>query len=297
MSNQIKAIMCDLDGTLLTKDRKILNETKRALIEAQEKGICLVLASSRSYFMLEEIIEELQMSKYGGLAICLNGIQVYNTQTKQMWEAHGLKNKIVQKIFDYGKSHHKIISFESSAGFQFYVPTKMRFGMPFYYFAQFKRRRSLKRRINFTLFGDFRFDPAQMFEIITDRSKLILPVQKCGVINIGREKAMKKMLKDMRLFFEKDANVIKISNAWADIMPLNVNKASGLSLVRDEIDFGIEDVIAFGDAENDIEMISQAKIGIAMENAMDSVKLVATDVTLDNNNNGIVHALKKYSVI
>ena len=58
MSKMIKAIMCDLDGTLLNKDKKILNETKRALKEAQENGIRLILASSRSYFMLEDIIKE-----------------------------------------------------------------------------------------------------------------------------------------------------------------------------------------------------------------------------------------------
>lgn len=286
--------MCDLDGTLLNSDKKILNETKRALIQAQKNGIRLVLASSRSYFMLQEIIEELEMPKYNGLAICLNGLQVVNTTTNEMKEAESLSNKTVQKIFDYGKSSQTIISFESVAGFQFYVPMKFRFGMPVYYFARYKKKRSEKRKINFTLFGDFRFSPDQMFEIISDRSKLILPVQKCGVINLGRQNKMNQAIQKMRLYFENEANVIKISNVWADIMPLNVNKSTGLELMDD---IKMDEVIAFGDAENDIEMISKAKIGIAMGNAMDSVKLVATDVTLDNDNNGIVHALKKYLVI
>ncbi|HHX53207.1 MAG TPA: HAD family phosphatase [Erysipelothrix sp.] len=297
MSKMIKAIMCDLDGTLLNKDKKILNETKRALKEAQENGIRLILASSRSYFMLEDIIKELEMPKYEGLAVCMNGLQVVNTKTMEVREAPGLPDETVQKIYDYGKSSSTIIAFESEAGFQFYVPMKMRFGMPFYYFARYKKKRSQKRQINYTLFADFRFSPDQMFEIISDRSKLVLPVQKCGVIKVGRQSKMKQALQKMRLYFEDEANVIKISRVWADIMPLHVNKVSGLKMMVDQLDFTLDNVIAFGDAENDIEMLSEARIGIAMGNAMDSVKLIATDVTLDNDSNGIVHALKKYQVI
>ena len=63
---QIKAIVCDIDGTLLTDDKKMLNETKKALIDAQKKGYKVIIASSRNYFMLEEIVEQLELEKYGG---------------------------------------------------------------------------------------------------------------------------------------------------------------------------------------------------------------------------------------
>lgn len=297
MNRQIKAIMCDLDGTLLTKDKKIMKETKRALIKAQESGIKLILASSRSYFMLEEIIEELQMPKYGGYAVCLNGLQVYNTKTNEMKESKGLSKEVVHKIYKYGKAKGKLLSFESKAGFQFYIPMKFRLGLPIYYFARYKKKRSEKRQINFTLFGDFRFSPDSMFEMISDQSKLITPVQKCGLIQIGSDNQMDKTLNKMRTYFEHEASIIKISRVWADIMPLNTTKATGIEMMKDELGYGLESMIAFGDAENDIDMLSRAKIGIAMGNAMDSVKLIALDVTMDNESNGIVHALKKYQVI
>lgn len=297
MSQQIKAIMCDLDGTLLTKDKKIMRETQRALIRAQENGIRLILASSRSYFMLEEIIHQLKMPQYQGIAVCLNGLQVYNTATNKMLEAPGLSDESVRKIYEYGKAKSKIMTFESAAGFQFYVPMKMRFGLPIYYFARMKKKRSEKRQINFTLFGDFRFSPDSMFEIISDSSKLITPVHKCGLIQIGSAKAMDKTLNKMRSYFEGEVSIIRISRVWADIMPANVTKATGLEMMAEELGFGFDNIIAFGDAENDIDMLSKAKIGVAMGNAMDSVKVAALDVTLDNESNGIVHALKKHQVI
>ena len=52
--------------------------------------------------------------------------------------------------------------------------------------------------------------------------------------------------------------------------------------------------MAFGDGENDIEMLQAAGIGIAMENAMEEVKAAADDITAGNNNDGIAAALRKY---
>lgn len=52
--------------------------------------------------------------------------------------------------------------------------------------------------------------------------------------------------------------------------------------------------MAFGDAENDMEMIKTVKYGIAMGNAMDSLKQAAWDVTDTNDQMGIAKALDKY---
>lgn len=55
--------------------------------------------------------------------------------------------------------------------------------------------------------------------------------------------------------------------------------------------------MAFGDGENDIEMLQAVKYGIAMGNANYSLKQIAEFVTLDVDNDGIVHALKKYNLL
>jgi len=52
--------------------------------------------------------------------------------------------------------------------------------------------------------------------------------------------------------------------------------------------------MAFGDGENDIEMIKEAGIGIAMENAVDHVKEVAKHITLSNKENGVAFFLRDY---
>ena len=59
---------------------------------------------------------------------------------------------------------------------------------------------------------------------------------------------------------------------WLELMPLGITKGSGLTALAEMLDIPMHDVMAFGDGENDIEMLQAAGIGIAMGNAMPEVK-------------------------
>ena len=72
-----------------------------------------------------------------------------------------------------------------------------------------------------------------------------------------------------------------------EIMPKGVNKGKALETICDMNDFSMENVLAFGDSQNDISMLEKAGIGVAMGNALKEVKEMADLVTLDNNSNGI----------
>ena len=56
----------------------------------------------------------------------------------------------------------------------------------------------------------------------------------------------------------------------------------------------MDEVMAVGDSENDIEMLREAGLGIAMGNASDEVKEVADEITLDNEHEGVAAAIGKY---
>ena len=70
----IKAIVMDMDGTLLDSNNKILPETKKALIDLEKKGVSLILASGRSYTRLLPYAKELEMDKYHGYLLEVDGI-------------------------------------------------------------------------------------------------------------------------------------------------------------------------------------------------------------------------------
>ena len=74
---------------------------------------------------------------------------------------------------------------------------------------------------------------------------------------------------------------------WLEIMPKHVNKASALWKICDRLGISMNEVMAFGDAQNDLKMLQQVGVGVAMGNAMDEAKYAATVVTDTNMNNGI----------
>ena len=69
----IRLIVMDMDGTLLNSDQCIPEENLNALMEAQKRGIRLVLASGRSYKTLTEYGLQLKMPEYDGYFIGVNG--------------------------------------------------------------------------------------------------------------------------------------------------------------------------------------------------------------------------------
>ena len=81
---------------------------------------------------------------------------------------------------------------------------------------------------------------------------------------------------------------------WIEIMPRNVNKASALRHIAEENGFTMDEVMAFGDAENDIEMLRSCRYGIAMGNAMAAVKEAAFAITSSNEEQGIARAIRRY---
>ncbi len=76
----------------------------------------------------------------------------------------------------------------------------------------------------------------------------------------------------------------------------NSSASKGHALAKIGETYGIDkdEIIAIGDGENDISMLEYAKIGIAMENALDIVKNKADFITLSNEEDGVSYAIKKY---
>lgn len=81
---------------------------------------------------------------------------------------------------------------------------------------------------------------------------------------------------------------------YMDIIRQNVNKAAGLKEFLAYLDVPRNELIAFGDGENDIEMLKLAGLSYAMANGQDSVKKIAKFIAPSNNDNGVFKVLNKY---
>ena len=72
-----------------------------------------------------------------------------------------------------------------------------------------------------------------------------------------------------------------------------IDKANALHCALTPLGYTKEDMIAFGDAQNDKTMLEYAGIGVAMGNATQEIKDIADYITLSNDEDGIVHALNE----
>ena len=81
------------------------------------------------------------------------------------------------------------------------------------------------------------------------------------------------------------------SRKWLALNPKGINKLETLKGLCKKMNININKVIFFGDGANDLSIISQVGLGIAMENALDEVKEQAKEITLSNDNDGIAYFL------
>lgn len=113
-----------------------------------------------------------------------------------------------------------------------------------------------------------------------------------GIFIIGSDEAMNHV---------KDENpevtwVIAYEGA-KECYPIGTSKKEGIKFILDKYGLTYEDLICFGDGENDIEMLSYAKVGVALGNASDKVKASASYVSSDCDKGGIADALKHFNII
>lgn len=280
----IKMIAMDMDGTLLRSDNTISKRTKEALRKAQQAGIILVLASGRSYRKLMDYAQELEMDRYGGYLIEVNGIARYDLKNQQRKVYHQLWKQDALDIFHVLQPYEvEVLGMQDEAIYD-YLPEAI---LP--YKLAYRKKHQLADDHPWT---------AGAFAFVYDNRKGY-PFQK--QIQSGEEfpSSLNKIsaahlpdLLDEKIPSIKAALQDRYwlgltSPGWLEIMPKHVTKGNALKELADCLQISMEEVMAFGDGENDIEMLQMVGTGVVMENALANVKEVADQICPSNNDDGI----------
>ncbi|GGB55106.1 HAD-IIB family hydrolase [Virgibacillus dakarensis] len=115
-------------------------------------------------------------------------------------------------------------------------------------------------------------------------------------LKIGFDSHDKEKLDDLvkKLSYHKELELSNSTPTNIEVNPIGVNKATALRSVCEWIGTTMNNVMAVGDSLNDIKMIQQGGIGIAMGNAQDAVKKAADFVTDTNNQDGVAKAIERF---
>jgi Cof subfamily protein (haloacid dehalogenase superfamily) len=90
-----------------------------------------------------------------------------------------------------------------------------------------------------------------------------------------------------------ESEVVRSEPTYLEILPAGVNKGAALSKVSEITGVPLSDMAAFGDSNNDVEMIEAAGLGVAVGNALDNLKAVADYVAAADNGLGVAEGLLK----
>lgn len=277
----IRLIAFDMDGTVLDDHKKILPQTKAVLESAARRGIELVPATGRPYCGLSSEIDRLQGVRY---VLTCNGAGAYEKETGKCLMENGM-------------------SLDSFLPLLAEVEPLPVMADPFVKGEAFmnEKNRPLVEHIR---------APEELKEYIR-RSRTLVPnlveyLQKRGdeveklTINFvedeeGRRQGYDEVVNILNHY--PQLNAVSGGMRNIEVTKKGISKASGLLWLGEFLGISPQEMIAFGDSGNDLEMIKAAGVGVAMGNAEEEVKEAADYVTLPNTENGIVYALQKYGVV
>lgn len=269
----VKIIALDLDGTTLDKNGKLSEETKDALMTAMDNGVNVCIASGRAFDALPIEVLEVPGIEY---AITSNGAAIYKVKNKELIKAYKLLADSVDLILSMSKKYKKI-TFEcfingTAYAQKDYIENPLIVGDNVRSVEYIRRtRHPVDNIIDFILKNKDNLD--------------------CMNIILGDQDIRKNIIEEISSK-TSDVYITSASPVMLEFSYKDCGKASGLKFLSDYLGVDRDLVAAFGDADNDIDMIKFAGIGVAMANANEALKSKADYITLSNDEDGVAYALK-----
>ncbi|GBU10423.1 flavin mononucleotide phosphatase [Erysipelotrichaceae bacterium] len=268
MSKKIKLIVMDVDGTLVNNKKAMTPKTVEALIRAQKAGIQLVLASGRSTTGLGGYAKQLEMENYGGMLISYNGSTVVDFKTGEVLFNEPMSPEEVQAVIAHVKKFDLTIMIDNEA--TLYVENRDG------YMVDYESSSN-----NYIL--------AQIDDFTKD-----FPYGSNKVLTSGEPEYLKTIYEDLKSPFEKTLTCMFTAPVYIEYTAQGIDKAKALDFLLTHKGMSREDIIVFGDGHNDISMFEYAQTTVAMGNAVEELKAIATSVTTSNEEDGIADALEIY---
>lgn len=254
-----KIVFFDIDGTLLDHDKVLPDKTKEAIKLLQENGVFVAIATGRAPFMFEALRQELDIDSF----VSFNG--QYVVFEGEVIYRNPLNTDVLEKLLEFsGESSHPVV---------------------------FLNEQTMKSNIDFhkdieTSIASLKFPHPEKDEHFYQKHDIY------QALLFNEEK-------DESVYVEgfPDFRFIRWHELSTDILPAGGSKAEGIKKMIERLGFQMEDVYAFGDGLNDIEMLTTVGNGVAMGNSVPELKAVAKQVTTDVDNDGIWNGLRKLGLI
>ena len=263
-----KALVVDIDGTLLNSKKEITPATAEAIKQVLLAGHTVVIASGRPLPGMRKCGKELELSKFGGYLLSYNGAKVIDCVTEEVIYEKTLPANIPAEIYEYAKAHGAgVVSFEGDCVISGFEPN------------EYVKLEAKHNGLDIRVVSNFP-------EYIT------FPVNKCMIMDHGENDA--RYEKELIEKYGDSLSIFRSEEYFLEIMHAGISKSDSLDAILPVLGVKRENTICCGDSYNDISMIEYAGVGVAMGNAKPEVKAVADYITATNDEDGLVEVIKKF---
>ncbi len=268
-----KMIVSDLDGTLLNDKKEIDDNTIYILNELHKKGIEIVIATGRNYYMAKKMIEPIR--NLNPVVLSNNGSVVRQSHNDKVLSYNYLQPSFFEKIYNEGikRNLNPFIHVDEYDNGYDLIYEKEEFEKEYsgYIKRDYDRARLIK------------FDPLNTDKILS----VCYFDEYIKLRDFGTEMTNPGYYNTI---FNRNLGNL----ALLEFLHREGCKWSSLKTYAKHKGILPKDIIALGDDNNDLEMLKNAGIGIAMTNGTEETKKAAKIISkYDNNNSGVYHELKE----
>ncbi|MBK3495168.1 HAD family phosphatase [Viridibacillus sp. YIM B01967] len=267
----IQLIALDMDGTTLTPALQLTKKTIETIKRAIDRNVEVVICTGRTLDELEDVFLHLPFVKY---VIAGNGSAVWNLATKEKIYENTLSLKQTMQILQLLEQID--LRIEAFADGKVYIRQHC-YDRPVEYGAGEFAHFIIKTRTPVPNIHDF----------ITERN---LPIDKFNLY-------FKKVEERAAMWNQLEKLGYSITTSFQQNVEVNsstANKGNALKELSSSLNMTSENVMAIGDAMNDLSMLKFAGLPIAMGNAVPAVKEIAQYITDTNSDEGVAKAIEKF---
>lgn len=255
-----KIISMDFDGTLLTSDKKVTENTKIILKKCRNNGFIIVGVTARNLSSVRSVLD-INIFDY---IILNNGAFILDVKTNEISSFGVISREDINEI--------KSILKDTSADFEYASLNK-------YYMVGSKD--SMGFRVNINSMEDIDEEIVRMNIYFETEDELNF------YKNVILDKVSTVNVVAMRNTDNDDSKI------WLTINEKNTNKLTTLTKLANDLNITLDEIIFFGDGENDLLLLENVGMGVAMGNAINEVKEKSKSITLSNDEDGIYYYLIK----
>lgn len=264
----IKLVAIDIDGTLITDDRRITDDVFQAIQQAKAQGVHVVVATGRPIAGVTLLLEELKLNQKGDFVITFNGGLVQDAATGQ---------EIVKELMTYD-DYLETEFLSRKLGVHMHAITKE---------GIFTSNRDIGKYtvhestlVNMPIF--YR-TPEEMAD--KEIVKMMM---------IDEPELLGQAIAAIPQSFHDKYTIIKSTPFYLEFLPKTVSKGQAIKHLAQKLGLDMSQTMAIGDAENDRAMLEVVGSPVVMANGVPALKKIAKHITKSNNESGVAHAIREW---